>query len=95
MAKKKTNENVDVTIDNIVNQIKELVQKGNIARVVIKKADHTYLDMPLSVSVVGVMFAPFLVIAGLLTAIGVNCDVSVYTDTNKEIVINKVKDKQT
>lgn len=45
--------NMDNEVEEIVEDIKKLVRKGNIARIVIKKGGDTILNLPLNVGIVG------------------------------------------
>ena len=63
-------EEFEVSGDRIVAQIKELVHEGNIRRVVIKNEEgRTLIDIPLTVSVLGVLVAPQLAALGAIAAL--------------------------
>ena len=61
----------------LVDRIKEIVRKGNIARIIIKKGEHVFVDIPLNVGIVGSIFgaaaAPWAVIAAAVATIGFDC----------------------
>ena len=67
--------------EEIVDKIKELVKKGNVARVVIKRDDEVIVNLPLNAgivgSVVGVITAPWVMLAVVITTIGFDCKVEV------------------
>lgn len=63
-------EEFEVSGERIVAEIKELVHEGNIRRVVIKNEEgRTLIDIPLTVSVLGVMVAPQLAALGAIAAL--------------------------
>jgi len=63
-------EEFEVSGERIVAQIKELVHEGNIRRVVIKNEEgKTLIDIPLTVSVLGVLVAPQLAALGAIAAL--------------------------
>jgi hypothetical protein len=63
-------EEFEVSGERIVAQIKELVHEGNIRRVVIKNEEgRTLIDIPLTVSVLGVLVAPQLAALGAIAAL--------------------------
>lgn len=75
-------EEFKVSGDAIVGKIKELVQEGNIRRVVIKNEEgRTLIDLPLTVGVVGVLVAPQLAALGAIAALV----------TNGTVVVEKVE----
>ena len=63
--------------DEIVAQIKELVKKGNIARILVKRGDDTVLNIPLNVGIVGTILgltaAPWALIASAIATLGFDC----------------------
>jgi hypothetical protein len=63
-------EEFEVSGERIVAEIKELVHEGNIRRVVIKNEEgKTLIDIPLTVSVLGVLVAPQLAALGAIAAL--------------------------
>jgi hypothetical protein len=76
-------EEFKVSGDAIVGKIKELVQEGNIRRVVIKNEEgRALIDLPLTVGVVGALVAPQLAALGAIAALV----------TNGTIVVEKVEE---
>lgn len=59
--------------DEILAKIKELIQEGNIRRVLIKNEDgKTLIDIPLTVGVVGTLIAPQLAAIGAIASLVTN-----------------------
>ena len=64
-------EEFHVSGDTLVAKIKELVQEGNIRRVVLKNEEGKILvEFPLTLGVVGAVLAPQLAAIGALAALG-------------------------
>ena len=63
--------------EEIVEQIKELVKKGNIARIYVKRGEETVLNIPLNVGIVGTILgltaAPWALIASAIATLGFDC----------------------
>ena len=63
----------------MVNKIKELVKKGNVAKVVIKKGESTIVNLPLNAGIVGgivgLIAAPWAMLAATIATIGFDCKV--------------------
>jgi hypothetical protein len=56
--------------DEILNKIKELVHQGNIRRIILKGEDgKTFLEVPLTVGVVGALIAPVWAAIGAIAAL--------------------------
>ena len=63
----------------IVDRIRELVKKGNVARIMIKRGDEIFLNSPLNVGLVGTILgltaAPWALIATAVATLGFDCKV--------------------
>ena len=63
--------------EETVEKIKELVKKGNISRIYVKKNDEVIINLPLNVGLVGGIIgaatAPWIMIGAAITTIGFDC----------------------
>jgi len=70
--------------NSIIEKLKELVKKGNVSRILVRKGDKILVDVPVNVGIVGgvVMLAAskILLIAGVLATVGFGCTVEVIKD---------------
>ena len=68
-------------VKNIIEKIKELVKQGNVSRIVVKRKDQQILNIPVSVgavgAVVGLAYAKWALLAGVIATIGFGCTVEV------------------
>ncbi len=63
-------EEIKVAGDQLVKTIRDLVHEGNVRRIIIKdEDDHTFLEIPLTVGVVGAVLLPVWAALGALAAI--------------------------
>lgn len=87
--------------DETVEKIKELVKKGNVTKISVKKDDETIVNIPLNVGLVGTLVAPWGVIAAAVAAFGFKCQIELTKDdgtvidvsAKAEILANDVKEK--
>jgi hypothetical protein len=70
-------EKIEGTTDQILAQIKRLVDEGNIRRVVVKQQGKVIAEFPLTVGVVGTVIAPVAAALGALTAVIADCSIEV------------------
>jgi hypothetical protein len=71
-------EEIKVTGDQLVGTVKELVREGNIRRIVIKNDEgHVFLEIPLTVGVVGALLLPVLAAVGALAAVASGLTIAV------------------
>ncbi len=78
-TKQKNNEeSYRVKGKDVVNKIKSIIREGNVRRIIIKnKEGRNLIDIPLTVGVVGVVFAPVLAAVGVMAALLSECDIVV------------------
>ncbi len=54
----------------LLNKIEEIIKEGNIRRIIIKDADgKPYLEIPLTIGIVGVLAAPVVTAIGALAGV--------------------------
>lgn len=89
-------ENNTVDTEALKERIKEIVEKGNVSRIQIRKNETVIMNIPVNAGilggVLGVMAAPWAMIAGTVATLGLNCSVefiredgSVFCLTDTEI----------
>jgi hypothetical protein len=78
-TKQKNNEeSYRVKGKDVVNKIKAIIREGNVRRIIIKNKDgRNLIDIPLTVGVVGIVFAPVLAAVGVMAALLSECDIVV------------------
>lgn len=78
MTKENNKEEFIVDGEQVLAKIKELIQEGNIRRIIIKDMDDkTLIEIPLTVGVVVAVLAPVLAAVGALAAIVTKCKIIV------------------
>ncbi|HET7219709.1 MAG TPA: DUF4342 domain-containing protein [Vicinamibacterales bacterium] len=70
-------EKIEGTTDQILAQIKRLIDEGNVRRVVVKQQGRVVAEFPLTVGVVGTVIAPVAAAIGALTAVLADCTIEV------------------
>jgi hypothetical protein len=69
----------------LLEKLKEIVKKGNVSRIVVKKNDDVMLNMPINVGLIGSLIAPLAVVVGTIAALGAKCKIEIIKD-NGEII---------
>ena len=79
-----TKETFKVQGEKLLNKVKELVKEGNVRKISIHEKDGKELmSFPLSLGVVGAVFAPVLAAVGALTALIGECSITVEREEEK------------
>ena len=76
MAKK--TEEFKINGDELVKKVKQLINEGNVRRISIKGRDGKAIaEFPLTIGVVGAVFAPVLAAVGAIAALVSECTITV------------------
>lgn len=71
-------EEFSVSSENLIERAKELLHEGNVTRIIVKNEDgKVLLEIPATIGVIGVMFAPWLAALGTIAALASNCKIVV------------------
>ena len=71
-------EEVKVKGEDLLKKVKELIHEGSIRRIIIKNENgETYIEIPLTLGVVGVVVAPILAAVGAIAALASNFTIEV------------------
>ncbi len=77
-----TKEFFNIDGENLLNKIKELIREGNIRKISIHdKSGKELMSFPLTIGVVGAVFAPVLAAIGALAALIGECTIAVERET--------------
>ena len=73
-----TQETFTVKGEQLLQKVKEIVKEGNVRRIIIKdKSGKTLVEIPLTIGVIGVVFAPVLAAVGAIAALVSECTITV------------------
>ena len=72
----------------IFAKMKEIVDKGNVSRILVTKDEKTIVNFPLTAGVIGAVLVPWGAIIGIVAALGTQCDISFVDDKGEVIDIN-------
>jgi len=77
MSERTYTESFKVAADQLFDAVTRLIHEGNVRRIIIKQDGHSVVEFPMTVGVVGVVFAPVLAAAGALAAVLTECTIEV------------------
>jgi hypothetical protein len=73
-----TFEEFEIKGEQLLSKVKELIEEGNVRRIIIKdKGGKELMTFPLTVGVVGAVLAPVLAAIGALAALVAECTIAV------------------
>jgi Transcription factor homologous to NACalpha-BTF3 len=91
--KKTTMNNIYTTKDEFLDWLKDLVKKGNINRIRIKKDEKVIVDIPVNAGIAAtltVLIWPPLIAIGILTAVVTKVTIEITKDDGTVEVVNKI-----
>src|SRR5919112_822202 len=74
-------ESVKVEGANVLDKLQAIVREGNVRRVVVSQRGRTVAEFPLTIGVVGAVFAPVLAAIGAMVALLQDCTIQVERET--------------
>lgn len=84
MAERTWWETIEAKGGQALDQLKRIVDEGNIRRVRVRQKTRVVAEFPLTVGVVGAVFAPPLAAVGVLVALLTECSIEVERDAPVE-----------
>jgi len=84
----KVNEFAQDTID----KVKELVKKGNVSKISVKKDGEILVNIPVNVGIVGAVVAPWGLLAAAIASYGFKCKIEVITNDGNVINVSEKVD---
>jgi hypothetical protein len=77
MAEKTWWESIKVEGSELLDSVKKIIHEGNVRRIIIKQGGRPVAEFPLTIGVVGTVFAPILAAVGVLAAMLTECTLEV------------------
>jgi hypothetical protein len=73
-----TNDTFNINGEDLLNKVKELIREGNIRKItILDKSGKELMTIPLSIGVLGALFAPVLAGLGAMAALIGECTIKV------------------
>lgn len=75
---KTTSEEITVESTTLIQRVRELLREGNVTRIIIKdESDDVLLEIPATIGVIGVLFAPWLAALGAIAGLATNAKITI------------------
>lgn len=70
---------------HLIDRLKQLIKKGNVSRIVVKKDEEVILNIPVNLGIVGAVWVFWPTLAATVVALGMKCTIELIKD-NGEVV---------
>ena len=64
-------------------KMKEIVEKGNVSKIIVSKGDKVIVNFPVTAGVIGTLLVPWGAILGIVAAMGAQCSIDFVDDKGK------------
>lgn len=75
MGERTWTETFKVEGGQLLDKVKQIIREGNVRRILIKQGDRVVAEFPLTIGVVGAVFAPMLAAVGAIAALVTECSI--------------------
>ena len=69
-------------------KLKEIVEKGNVSRILVSKGEKTIVNFPVTAGVIGAVLVPWGAILGIVAAMGAQCSIDFVDDKGNVVDID-------
>jgi len=76
--------------NEIIKKVKEILKKGNVTRITVKKDDEVILNLPITAAAVGAIISAPLALIGLGGALLSKCTVEIQKEDGEVIKVNEM-----
>jgi len=91
--RKRWTETFTVAGSEVMDKIKELIKKGNVTKIRIKKDDKVLLEIPVTAGAISAVIIPQLTLVGAAVALLANCTIEVEKHDKSVTVLKEEKKK--
>ena len=77
-------ETINVDASQLLGKVQQLIREGNVRRIVVKQGGRSIAEFPLTIGVVGAVFAPILAAVGAMAALLTECSIEIERTTTPE-----------
>ena len=82
---------IKVTGNHLVEKVREIIKEGQATRRTIKKGDHVYMEIPMSVGLGGAMaaiwLAPAIAAVGAIAALVADVELVIQRDDTVDVIV--------
>lgn len=92
--KKNWTESITVAGSEVLEKIKEIVKKGNVTKIRVKKDDKVILEVPVTAGAISAILIPQLTLVGAALAFVANCTIELEKHDKSVTVLKEEKKKE-
>jgi len=90
--KKTWTESVNVAGADLIDKVKEIVKKGNVNKIRIKKDNKVIMDIPVTAGAISTVLLPQLTLVGAAVALVANCTIEIERPNKSSVTLVEEKE---
>lgn len=79
--------------DQLIDKVKEILKKGNVTKIIVKKDNEIIMNLPITAGIVGTIVSAPLALVGLGAAVLSKCSIEIVKEDGEVINVNKEVDQ--
>lgn len=91
--KKESNFNINQTSEEVISKLKDIVKKGNITKIMLKKDGETIMNIPVTAGAIGAVLAPQLSAIGIAAAMISRTTIEIVKENGEVVSLNEMAGK--
>ena len=84
------NKTIGTQGQELLNMVKEVVRKGNVSKISVKKDGEPIVNIPINVGIIGAVLAPWGMLAGIIAAFGTKCSIEIIGDDGSIVDVSSM-----
>lgn len=94
VEKKNINEVLNEKTNELLDNLKDVLKKGNVTKVIVEKEGDVVLNLPVTVGVLGLVLAPIAALIGASAAVVTNYKIKIVKDDGGVIDLNEMTEEK-
>ena len=86
-------ENLTDKGEEIINKIKEILRKGNVTKIIVKKDNEIIMNIPVTAGVIGTILSAPMALLGLSAAMLSKCEIEIMKEGGEIINVNEIVER--
>ncbi len=87
-------ENLSDTGEQIISKVKEILRKGNVTKIIVKKDNEIIMNIPVTAGVIGTILGAPVALLGLGAAVISKCTIEITKEDGEVINVNDLIEKE-
>lgn len=89
----KWTENISGVGNDVIDRLKEIIKKGNVTKILLKRDGEVIMNIPVTAGAVGAVLSPPIAMVGVFAAIATKCKIEIVKTDGEIVDINEMAEE--